>query len=149
MTTQPETLAPITRTAGGKFAAGQSGNPAGRPRSESAQVRAKLQEHGPEVAAVVLERALEGDLYACRLILDRCVPALKPRAEPVQIDLPAGAGIVAQAQAVLAAAAAGALPVDQAVALIGAVADLGRIIEIEQLAAELAELRALVEDSRR
>lgn len=149
MTQTPDSDAPITRTARGQFAPGRSANPAGRPRSESAQVRAKLQEHGPEVAAVVLERALEGDLYACRLILDRCVPALKPRAEPVQIDLPAGAGIVAQAQSVLAAAAAGALPVDQAVALVGAVADLSRIVEVEQLQRELAELRALVEDSRR
>lgn len=148
MTQTPETLAPI-RTSRGQFAAGQSGNPAGRPRSESAQVRAKLQAHGADVAEVVLAKALEGDLYACRLILDRCSPPLKARAEPVQIDLPAGAGIVAQAQAVLAAAAAGALPVDQAVALVGAVADLGRIIEVEQLAAELAELRALVEESRR
>lgn len=57
MTQTPETLAPI-RAAGGKFAPGTSGNPAGRPRSESAQVRAKLQAHGSDVAAVVLERAL-------------------------------------------------------------------------------------------
>lgn len=149
MTQTPDSDAPITRTARGQFAPGKSGNPAGRPRSESAAVRARLQEHGPEVAAVVLAKALEGDMYAAKLILDRCSPPLKARAEPVQIDLPAGAGIVAQAQAVLAAAAAGQLPVDQAVALVGAVADLGRIIEIEQLAAELAELRALVEDSRR
>lgn len=148
MTTQPETLAPITRTAGGKFAAGQSGNPAGRPKSESAAVRARLQEHGPEVAAVVLERALAGDLFAAKLVLDRIAPPLKARAEPVQIDLPAGAGIVAQAQAVLAAAAAGQLPVDQAVALVGAVGDLARIVEVEQLQRELAELRQMIEESR-
>lgn len=147
MTTQPETLAPI-RAAGGKFAPGTSGNPAGRPRGESAQVRAKLQEHGPEVAAVVLERALAGDMYACRLILDRCVPALKPRAEPVHVAIPEGATIVETARAVLAAAAAGALPVDQATQLIGAVGDLGRIIEVEQLQRELAELRQMVEESR-
>lgn len=149
MTTQPDSDAPITRTARGQFAPGRSANPAGRPRSESAQVRAKLQAHGEDVAAVVLEQALNGDLYACRLILDRCVPALKARAEPVHVAIPEGATIVQTAQAVLAAAAAGQLPPDTAVALIGAVADLGRIIEVEQLAAELAELRQLVEESRR
>lgn len=149
MTTQPDSDAPITRTARGQFAPGRSANPAGRPRSESAQVRAKLQEHGEGVAEVVLAQALAGDMHACRLVLDRIAPPLKARSEPVQIDLPAGAGIVAQAQGVLAAAAAGALPVEQAVALVRAVADLGRIIEIEQLQRELAELRALVEDSRR
>lgn len=148
MTTQPETLAPITRTAGGKFAAGQSGNPAGRPRSESAAVRAKLQAHGGEVAAVVLAKALEGDMYAAKLILDRCSPPLKARAEPVHVAIPEGATIVQTAQAVLAAAAAGALPVDQATQLIGAVADLSRIIEIAELQRELSELRQMIEGSR-
>lgn len=149
MTTQPETLAPITRVAGGKFAPGKSGNPAGRPKSESAQVRAKLQAHGAEVAAVVLEQALSGDMHAAKLILDRIAPPLRACSEPVHVAIPEGATIVQTAQAVLSAAAAGQLPPDTAVQLIGAVADLGRIVEVETLQRELAELRQLIEDSRR
>lgn len=146
--TTPESHAPI-RTSRGQFAPGHSGNPAGRPRTEGAQVRARLQEHDQDVAAVVLERALAGDMYACRLILDRCVPPLKARAEPVHVAIPEGATIVQTAQAVLAAAAAGQLPPDTATQLIGAVANLGRIVEIEELQRELAELRHMIEDSRR
>lgn len=148
MTTQPEAHAPI-RAAGGKFAPGTSGNPAGRPKSESAAVRARLQAAGEDVADIVLQQALSGDMHAAKLVLDRCVPPLKARAEPVHVAIPEGATIVQTAQAVLSAAAAGQLPPDTAVQLIGAVADLARVVETEQLAAELAELRQLVEESRR
>lgn len=78
----------VTRLPSGRFSPGASGNPTGRPRTESAALRAQLAEHGPAIAAVVIEAATGGDLQAAKLVLDRISPPLKAQAAPVLPDLP-------------------------------------------------------------
>lgn len=82
-----------SRTPAGRFAPGRSGNPRGRASSESRGLRAKLATDGEAVLTVVLDAAKAGDLAACKLVLDRVCPALKPTAAPVYIPLPPQAGI--------------------------------------------------------
>lgn len=131
------------RTARGRFAPGRSGNPRGRASSESRGLRAKLATDGEAVLSVVLEAAKAGDLAACKLVLDRLVPALRPTAAPVRVDLPAQAGIAGTARAFIEAAARGDLPADVAAQMVGAVASLARVVEIDELAARLDALEAL------
>lgn len=141
----PETHADNTRGNGGRWKPGQSGNPSGRPAALSTRIRRQLENDADAVADVVIEAAKGGDLVAARLVLERCCPALRPVAQTVAVDLPASENLAETARAVLGACTSGALDVDSACRLMGALADVAKIIETEQLAGELAELRRMLE----
>lgn len=72
------------------FIKGQSGNPKGKPkgvRHTATQITYALIEGNlQEVLETVVERAINGDMTACRMILDKVLPNTKDR--PVTIDLP-------------------------------------------------------------
>ena len=124
----------VTRLPSGRFSPGTSGNPNGRPRTESAALRAQLAEHGPAIAAVVVEAAIGGDLHAAKLVLDRISPPLRAQAAPILLDLPGPAkNATSIAVAIIRAAADGDLPPDVAAQLVGAVGTLVRIIETDEL----------------
>ena len=60
-----------------KFAKGQSGNPAGRPKgskNKSTRFMELLEDDLPDLIAVLREKALDGDMNAMRLLLERLVP---------------------------------------------------------------------------
>lgn len=116
-----------------KFTKGKSGNPQGRPKSESVALRKALADRGADVAGVVLAAALGGDLAACRMVLERLVPPLKATAAPVALVLPAGAGLTDTGKAILSAAADGELPPDIASQLIAALGALARVAEIDEI----------------
>lgn len=63
------------RANGGKFAPGKSGNPSGRPKSASVELRHQLADHGAEIVGKVIELALAGDPQALKMCLDRIAPA--------------------------------------------------------------------------
>jgi hypothetical protein len=132
------------RTASGQFRAGYSGNPAGRPRSESAALRQKLAERGEDVLRVVLDAALEGDMAAARMVLERLLPPLRPHSETVPIPIEAATGPAGTARAILSAAVAGSISPDAAVQLLSAAASLSRIIETEELKVRLEALERAV-----
>ena len=69
------------------FQKGQSGNPSGRPKKDTANLKPLLLKHGESVLQKVIDSALEGDLTACKLVLDRLYPAIKSQAMPVIIFL--------------------------------------------------------------
>ena len=74
-----------------RWAAGQSGNPRGRPKG-SRNRASLLLEHliegeGEAVVQVLLAAAKGGDVSAARALLDRLVPPRKER--PVKVALPA------------------------------------------------------------
>ena len=151
--TQPPASCPpgdrLERTSGGQFRAGHSGNPAGRPRSESTALRLQMAEHAEGVLHAVLEAALSGDMAAAKMILDRLVPPLRPHAESVLIPLDAPAGPAATAEAILAAAVTGKIPPDAAMQLLSATASLTRIIETSELQARLEALERAVTPQKR
>ncbi len=134
----------VERTAGGQFRPGHSGNPAGRPRSESAALRQQLAERADEVLRTVLDAALSGDMAAARMILDRVLPPLRPQSESVRIPIETGASPAAAAGAILNAAVAGSITPDAAVQLLSAAASLSRIIETEELRVRLEALERAV-----
>ena len=76
-----------------KFVKGQSGNPAGRPvgsKNKCTQFRELLENDLPALVSVLRDKALEGDMHAMRLLLERLVPKvqvvdmnLQPNERPV------------------------------------------------------------------
>lgn len=131
------------RRKNGTFAKGSSGNPGGKPAFVR-EIRARLEAGAEEVTSAVMEAARGGDMQACRLILERIVPAVKPVAEPVQFPLD-DSDLPACARSILAAIAAGTLPPDQGKALIDSVVSMARVVEVAQLEQQLVELRELLE----
>jgi hypothetical protein len=125
---------------GGRWKPGQSGNPGGRS-SQAAKLRAKLATGSDAVIKVVMAAAKNGDMQACRMILERMVPAIKPVSEPVQFNF-TGSTPTEQARSIMAAIAAGDIPPDQGKALIEALASVARIAEIDELCRRLAALEA-------
>ena len=124
----------------GRFSPGTSGNPQGRPKSETAALRQSLADGAAAVVTAILDAAKAGDMQAAKLVLDRLLPPLKATAQAVQLDLPATASPLDIGRRILAATASGTLAPDIAAQLVAAVGTFCRIEEIEELRDRIAAL---------
>ena len=123
---------------------GQSGNPKGRPRGAgfAGQAREALAGRLPEILKAVADAAAAGDMQACRIVLDRLVPALKPVEATIEgMALPTGS-LTQQATDILAAVARGEIGPTHAGQLIGSIAALAKITETDELKARIEALEA-------
>lgn len=127
------------RVAGGKFAPGHSGNPGGRSGQTQA-IRAQLAAGADAVTRKVLAAAKKGDMQACRLILERLVPPLKPTSEPVQFEFD-DTDLPSAARSIMRAIAGGQLAPDQGKSLIEGLGAVARVIEVAELQKAVEELR--------
>ncbi len=125
----------------GRWKAGESGNPAGRKpgTGELAKLRAAIGEHVPEIINQLVAAARGGDIQAARLILERVLPPVKAIEQPQAIDLPEGT-LTDQGRAVLRSVAAGELAPGQGAQLLTAIGTLGKIAELDELAARITAL---------
>lgn len=127
-----------------KYIKGQSGNPAGRPKgikNKATLLRASLEDDLPDLLAVVKKQALEGDIQAIKLILDRVMPPLKATAPVIELlELSKATTLSEKAEAIIDAVGCGELAPDIASQLISAVATLAKVIEIDQLQQRLEAL---------
>ena len=122
----------------GNLAAKGHGRPAGS--GFSAQLREVVgKEQFKALVQSLLERAMAGDSAAAGVLINRLVPALKPVAEPVRLELPDGT-LSDQAGAVVQAIAGGSIaPGDGKVILdaLTAAAALGQVADLEARIAAL------------
>ena len=132
---------PKKKTPAHAWKPGQSGNPAGKPSGsgELQKLRAAIGEHVPEIINQLVAAARGGDIQAARLILERVLPPVKAIEQPQAINLPDGT-LTEQGRAVLAAVAAGELAPGQGAQLLAAIGALGKIAELEELAARITAL---------
>ena len=133
----------------GKWKAGESGNPNGRPPGvgEVTKLRDSIAAHLPEIIAQLVEKAKAGDAQAARLLLERVLPSLKPIEQPVALSLPAGEGLTAQGVAIVEAVATGTLAPGQGAALLTGLGALARIKEIDELERRIAQLEGVNHDN--
>ena len=134
-------MATVKRKPPGRWLKGQSGNPKGRPpgAGEVSKLRAAIGERVPELLAAMMTRALEGVVGAARLLLERAIAPLKAAEQTQALSLPDGT-LTDQGRAVLAAVATGELAPGQGAALLTAIGTLGKIAELDELAARITAL---------
>ncbi len=120
---------------------GQSGNPKGRPAGtgEVGKLRAAIAKRVPDLLDAMMTKALDGDVGAARLLLERAIAPLKAIESVQALTLPDGT-LTDQGRAVLRSVADGELAPSQGAALLGAIGTLARVTEIDELESRIAAL---------
>lgn len=106
------------------------------------KLRDLLEPHAPALVERVLAAALDGDMVAMKLCLDRICPTIKPvsQAEGVNVDL--SGTPVDQCRAILSAAVSGQIPVEEATQLLAGIANCVKVQEVTEITARLDALEA-------
>lgn len=121
----------------------ESPNPDGARKHKGPSVRGRLRaallEAAPDVVAKLILQARAGDPVALKMFLDRVLPTLRPTAEQIELDIKPGT-LMQRAEAVLALAAAGEIPLDAASEFISNATKLVAIEEGTELKNQLALL---------
>lgn len=135
-------MATIEKKKRGKWKAGESGNPNGRPPGvgEVTKLRDSIAAHLPEIITQLVSKAKEGDAQAARLLLERVLPPMKAIEQPVELCLPDGEGMTAQGVAIVRAVAVGTIAPGQGAALLTGLGALARIKEIDELERRISKL---------
>jgi len=122
---------------------GQSGNPKGRPvgsRNKKNVIAEEFEKDGSAVARVVMDAALQGDMQAANMVLQRLSPPLRARAEKVTFELTPDAPLHEQANQVLASVAEGAIDPETGKLLIDCIQSVAGIRAVDELEARLIAL---------
>lgn len=129
------------RQPNGKFAKGNPGGPgrkAGEPAKLARAVREKWSARFDELAENILNRALEGDIDATRLVVERLYP--RPRDGHLTLtDMPTDS-LSAMTGRIIQAVVGGEISPGEGTALADVVAKHARTIELEEIEARLAKL---------
>ena len=124
------------------FKKGQSGNPKGRPKksqNKTTEYKKLLAPHADELIAKLIGLALDGDVSAMRLCIDRITPPIKARDSTVNIKGFTGSP-VEKSNAITKAVANGEITPQEAQALISVVLSHTKIVESTSLEERLTAL---------
>lgn len=129
------------RNADGTFAAGNQGRPKGARHKVTKAVEALLEGQAEDLTQRAIDAALDGDVTALRLCLERIAPARKDA--PVSFDLPpiqSAQDATAAAQSVLQAVSAGEVTPLEGATIMGLVEQFRRVLETGELEGRIAAL---------
>jgi hypothetical protein len=134
----------------GKFKAGQSGNPAGKPKGtihKVTQLRDALLDDVPALLERTKQAALEGDMTAMKILLDRTVPTLKPGQATVYLpELDVDMPVHQKASIITDAVVTGDIPAESGLSLLKMAEALAKILETTQIREELDALEAMMKE---
>lgn len=126
------------------FNKGKSGNPKGRPRGakgKAAELRELLKPKAPDIVKKVVQLALGGDSTALRLCLERIIPPIKSKDEPVNIpNLDGTKPLTEQAQVIITAIGSAEISPSEGSTILSAIASKARVDEIDELAKRIEAL---------
>jgi hypothetical protein len=127
------------------FKKGVSGNPGGKPKGAlnktTRAAQSLLDGEAQALTRKAIELALEGDVVALRLCLERLIPPRKDR--PIEIKLPAmtdTGDVVKVSAAIIRAVAQGALLPSEGESLGRLIEQHRRVIEVEEILSRLEAL---------
>lgn len=123
---------------------GASGNPSGRKpgKSDNTKLRESITSAVPDIITMLVEQAKGGDVGAARLLLERCIAPIKAMEQPQIVPIPSSGSLTDKGHAVLQSVSAGEIAPAQGAALIGAIGQLARVAEIDQLTKRIEALEA-------
>ncbi len=131
-----------------RFKKGQSGNRAGRPKGikdRRVKYRELLEPHAKVLVKKAVQLALDGDTTALRLCLDRIIPTIRAKDEPIAVGSLKGT-LTEQGQAIIQAMGSGSLVPSEATTVLHALAAQARITELEVLEQRLRTLEEWVHE---
>jgi len=128
-----------------KFKPGQSGNPNGRPKDKTPATlfRKSIIGDMPEIINTLVKLAKGGDVAAAKVLLDRVCPTLKPQALP--ISLPVNGSLAEQGGEIIRATMSGQIAPDIGSQLITALANQGKLVELQELTERLQSIEKQLE----
>ena len=121
-------------TRGRPFPKGNAGRPQGALNKATVAAQALLDGEAEALARKAVELALEGNMAALRLCMERICPPRRDR--PLAVELPVIEGVTELPEltsAILAAVSRGELESGQAAALASLVANYGKALELAEL----------------
>jgi hypothetical protein len=142
-----------TRDEHGRWRKGYAPNPKGRPAGSrhktTLAIEALLEGEAEALTRKAIEMAMNGDVVALRLCLDRAAPLRKGR--PVVVDLPpieTAQDIVGAVGAIVGAVGEGMLTPDEGQTVASILDAHRRAIETQELEARLATVEATLKDKQ-
>jgi hypothetical protein len=125
------------------FKKGVTGNAKGRPSGKTPAIllRKSIADDMPEIVATLISLAKSGDVAAAKILIDKVCPSLKPEAMAIS-PIPVKSTLAEQGNAIVKATMGGSIPPDVGAALITALANQSRIVEIDELAKRMDILEA-------
>jgi len=123
------------------FEAGKSGNPSGRPKGsidKRTELRRLLTPYAPELIQKAVDMALAGDTTALRMCLDRCIAPLRSTTQNIELNFEGE--LHERGEATLQAIYAGDIDPLTGSALIGALADQAKLVEMTEFEERLRKL---------
>ena len=128
----------------GQFTRGnQAGKGHGRPAGKGRRqvlLDAIGQDGFDKLIKSIHDAALSGDMQAAGLLLNRIIPAIRPVSPDIQVSLTGD--LLEQAQAIVGAAASGAVPVSEAKALLDSLGSVAKIKVLTELEQRISALEA-------
>jgi Family of unknown function (DUF5681) len=120
-----------------KFTKNESGNPLGRPKGIPDKRTTLLREFENDLPALLnklKELAMDGDVAALKLMLDKLLPTHRPTHERISLpEFSEALGLTDKVNLLLNAIADATLPPDVGIQLISAIGTAARVEEISQL----------------
>jgi hypothetical protein len=126
------------------FTKGKSGNAQGRPPGKTSRTRFRemVKTALPAIVKILVAAAKKGDVQSAKLILDRCVPALKPTSDALVIK--ATGTLAERGEAVISAMVSGLVSPDQAVLALNVLTAQSNLTDVKTNNALLLEFQSWV-----
>jgi len=118
-----------------KFQKGESGNPKGRPvgiRDRRTCFREMFEEHSGALISKAVEMALDGDMAALKICIDRIAPPLKATDSGAAISLVSNS-LTERGEEVLENISSGAITIVEAQGIMKALQAQSRLVEVDEL----------------